>query len=388
MPRPRKPARLYLRPARDKHAAVWVIRDGTKEVSTGAGADEIGRAQKAYAAYCADRHSPPSGANQPSQLLVAEIMSAYLAEHAPTVKSKDWIADMAADIIEWWGDKTLAEVNGRNCRDYVTWRCEQRIKKFTKNKGRKVGDQTARHELKTLRAAINYYHKEHGPLLSVPAVTMPGKAAPKEDYFWTRQEAARRLLAAWRRPETRHLARIIMIGLYSGTLIDAMLRLRWLPSPEGGWVDVDNGIIHRRPYGAKRTKKRQPPAKIHWKLLPHLRKWRDEDHARGIGSVIHYEGQPIKRVKRSWRTIRKEAGSTRADSPHILRHTAATWFMQWGVDVAVIAGYLGMSVQVLLDVYAHHHPDFQAEVAQAGPKNKTGTAPVSPQKRMNRTGTI
>jgi hypothetical protein len=39
-----------------------------------------------------------------------------------------------------------------------------------------------------------------------------------------------------------------MIGLYSGTRIDAMLRLRWLPSPEGGWVDVDNGIIHRRPY--------------------------------------------------------------------------------------------------------------------------------------------
>lgn len=297
-------------------------------------------------------------------------MSAYLAEHVPTRPSKDWIGDMAADVLEWWGDKALSEINGRNCRAYVTWRTAQKIKKFTKNPGRKVSDQTARHELKTLRAAVNYYHKEHGPLLSLPVVTMPAKAPPKEDYFWSRKEAAQRLKAAWRRPDTRHLARVIMIGLYSGTRIDAMLRLRWLPSPEGGWVDVDNGIIHRRPYGAQRTKKRQPPARIHKRLLPHLRKWREQDLAKSIPSVIHYEGQPIKRVKRSWRTIRKQAGGTRIDSPHILRHTAATWFMSWGVDVAKISGFLGMSVQVLLDVYGHHHPDFQGDIAKAGRRSR------------------
>src|SRR4029453_15672003 len=37
-----------------RHPALWVIRDGKKEVSTGASEHEIGRAQKAYADYCAD----------------------------------------------------------------------------------------------------------------------------------------------------------------------------------------------------------------------------------------------------------------------------------------------------------------------------------------------
>jgi integrase len=298
-------------------------------------------------------------------------MNAYLAEHAPTKVSKDWIADMAADILEWWGDKTLSEVNGRNCRAYVEWRTAQRVTKFTKNPGRLVSDQTARHELKTLRAAINYYHKEHGPLVSVPAVTMPAKSPPRQDYFLTRSEAARRLLAAWRRPETRHVARLILIGLYSGTRPGAMLRLRWLPSPEGGWINLDGEILHRQPPRAVHTKKRQPLARIHKKLLPHLRRWQAQDLARHIPSVIHYDGQPVKKVKRSWETLRKEVGAERRDSPHILRHSSATWFMGAGIDVAEIAGYLGMTVQTLLDVYGHHHPEYQSEIAQATPRKQT-----------------
>jgi integrase len=41
------------------------------------------------------------------------------------------------------------------------------------------------------------------------------------------------------------------------------------------------------------------------------------------------------------------------------RHTAATWLMQAGVDAFEAAGYLGMSVETLLEVYGHHHPAFQ-----------------------------
>lgn len=52
-------------------------------------------------------------------------------------------------------------------------------------------------------------------------------------------------------------------------------------------------------------------------------------------------------------------------SPHTLRHTAATWLMQRGADPWQAAGFLGMSVQVLLDTYGHHHPDYMREAAQA-----------------------
>src|SRR5271168_2216711 len=49
---------------------------------------------------------------------------------------------------------------------------------------------------------------------------------------------------------------------------------------------------------------------------------------------------------------------------HALRHTAATWLMQRGVDPWQAAGFLGMTVQTLEQVYGHHHPDFQREAAQ------------------------
>jgi integrase len=50
---------------------------------------------------------------------------------------------------------------------------------------------------------------------------------------------------------------------------------------------------------------------------------------------------------------------------HSLRHTAATWLMQAGVDMWEAAGWLGMTVEQLEANYGHHHPDFQEEAAEA-----------------------
>jgi integrase len=58
------------------------------------------------------------------------------------------------------------------------------------------------------------------------------------------------------------------------------------------------------------------------------------------------------------------AGIDRHITPHILRHTAATWAMQRGVNVWDAAGWLGMSPEVLERVYGHHHPDFQRDAAE------------------------
>ena len=50
---------------------------------------------------------------------------------------------------------------------------------------------------------------------------------------------------------------------------------------------------------------------------------------------------------------------------------AATWFMNSGIDVAIISDFLGgMSVEVLTSVYGHHHPLFQAQFAQVTPKKQ------------------
>lgn len=126
-------------------------------------------------------------------------------------------------------------------------------------------------------------------------------------------------------------------------------------------IDLEAGVLHRVGSAAVLSKKRQPPAKIHARLLPHLRRWRVADMAHGIAAVVHYLGEPVGKLRRSWKTISGGA----ADGPHVLRHTAATWLMQAGVDPFEAGGYLGMSIEVLLEVYGHHHPDFQHNAANS-----------------------
>jgi hypothetical protein len=51
--------------------------------------------------------------------------------------------------------------------------------------------------------------------------------------------------------------------------------------------------------------------------------------------------------------------------------TAATWLMQRGVPIWEAAGFLGMSPEVLQQVYGHHHPDhLQGAAAAIGQKRR------------------
>lgn len=281
-------------------------------------------------------------------------MAIYLREHAPTVAAPEFLGYTAAPIIEWWGKKTLADIKGQSCRDYVAWRCAQ-----IGRHGRKVSDQTARHELKTLRSAIRYYHKEHGPLDAVPAVTLPDKAGGKERWL-TRSEAARLLWAARRTPRT---ARFILLGLHTGTRSDACLRLRWVPSVASGWIDLDAGILHRMGGRERATKKRRPSCRIPVALLTFLKHWRAKDLQRGWTVVCHDGGEEAADIRTSFETAVRRAGLGPDVTPHTLRHTCCTWLMHDGVPVAEAAGFVGMSIEMFDRVYGHHSTDHQARAA-------------------------
>jgi hypothetical protein len=47
---------------------------------------------------------------------------------------------------------------------------------------KRVSRGTARKELSGLRAAVNWYDREYGPLPSVPKFTLPEKGARRIDY--------------------------------------------------------------------------------------------------------------------------------------------------------------------------------------------------------------
>ena len=66
-------------------------------------------------------------------------------------------------------------------------------------------------------------------------------------------------------------------------------------------------------------------------------------------------------MKTAFETAVGLAGITKRVSPHTLRHTAATRLMQRDAHRRQAAGYLGMSFDVSLNTYGHHHPDYLSD---------------------------
>ena len=356
MPRPTKGPRLYLIKPRGR-PGFWYVRDGAHQQGTGCAEGDIAGAEAELARYIRQKRKP-GGSSDPAKVSIAAVLSLYAQDIAPEVKRPDVLTYTVETLERWWGDKVVSDVKGSSCRAYATWRAGQRWAKAKASK-REVGVGTVRRELETLRAAINHYHAEH-TLDAVPVVTLPAKPPPRERWL-TRSEVARLLWATRRHKDSRHLARFILIGVYTGTRHSAILNLGWMPNTAGGWVDVERGVLHRRAQATGETKKRQPPAALPDRILAHLRRWRSKDDRR-IRTVVHFEGMPIAKERRAWRSACKAAGLGDEVVPHIMRHTSITWAMQNGADMWEASGFFGVSIEVLQAVYGHHHADFQKEM--------------------------
>ncbi|WP_448952191.1 site-specific integrase [Labrys neptuniae] len=376
MPRPSKGARLVYRADRD----LWIIRDGQKERGTGCPKQDRAGAEAKFKDYLAEKHEPNFGVGNPDQVSIVDALALYAKEHAPTVARPDVILSSVSHLGEFWAGKVVGQITKRTCREYLTWRCAQPDARYTKDPDNapRVGDQTVRRELEDLRSAL-HFAKGENLLRYVPDVHLPDKAEARERWL-TRDEAAHLLWAAWKpcwgktkpanmKPEnwqelkfkSRHLARFILVALYTGTRKDAIFKLRWISSTEGGWVDLARGLIYRRGIGQRQTNKKKTPIPISERLLPHLRRWKD----RSTLNVIEFEGSPVSSIKRSWATAVGHAGLSDDVVPHVLRHTFATWAMQAGQPIPLVAGALGTSEKIVRDVYGHHHPDFLRDVVNS-----------------------
>lgn len=128
-------------------------------------------------------------------------------------------------------------------------------------------------------------------------------------------------------------------------------------------IDLQNGTMRRRAIGmAEDARKRAPTIRLGKRILSHLRRWRRLDGDK-VRYLCHYEGARVAKLRRSFPQAVKRAGLSGV-TPHTLRHTAVTWAMQRGVPIWEVAGYFGMTVDMIQRVYGHHHPDFQRRAAE------------------------
>lgn len=288
-------------------------------------------------------------------------MAIYLEKVAPSRARPELIGLAAERLCEFFGEDTAATVNGERCAAYVEWRTSQTDARAKRGTGRPIAATTAGRELVVLSAALNWCWK-NGRLDRPVPVTVPPQGPPRERHL-TRREAAALLWGALgfgadgrRRRDriNRHLARFILVGLYTGTRHDAILRMQWVPNTVGGWVDLEAGVFYRRAFGAQDRNKRKPPLPVPPRLFPHLRRWQRLTSR----FLIEWRGRPIaSQERRAWARARDLAGLGADVTPHILRHTCATWLLQRGVSVYDVAGVLGCSEQVVRRTYGHHAKD-------------------------------
>ena len=350
MPRPRKPARLELRKQRGG-ASVWVIRDGPTYRRTGCAGEDIEGAEKALANYNAGKYRPTDSLD-PRTIPVADALNHYATHRLPKLANPYQEAANLAPLVTFWSDRPLTDLDAPQCRAYTAERCAAGVKPAT-----------ARRELEALRAAVNFYLDDR----KLPfrfKLELPEKGASRLRWL-TRDEAAA-LIHAARRRGYDHVARLILIGIYTGTRSGAIKRMRWVASVDSGYFDLDQGVMVRRGAAERATRKRRPTIRIPDRLKPHLARWRRLD---GIcPHVIHWNGEPVADPKKAWATVRRDAGLDKAVVPHTLRHTAASWGMQnveTPQDLQVLADFLGMSLKILIDVYGHLNPQHQAAAANA-----------------------
>jgi integrase len=369
MPRPRKTARLWLRPGRDDRAAVWVILDGGKEFGTGCSQGDVAGAEQALADYAAKKHDPKKAIRQgdPNSTKVADAISVYWTEHAQKLSRPGAIRKRLDTLLDFFGLKVVGELNGSLQRDYAEKRGSL---------------SAARRELEDLAAAINHTLRDKvggGNIVFRPVLP---DAAEARDRWLTREEAAHLIWTAWRARKrnrggtlgpymSKHLARFILVALYTGTRAGAVCGAALVPSIGRGYVDLERGVFHRKAVGARTTNKRQPTVDIMPRLLAHMRRW----HRLGISkhSVIEWQGEPVLRVTKTFETIR-EAAKLPDVSPHTLRHTSISWYLRAGVAISDVSDYCGVSEAIIRRHYKHHLPGTYDRVFEAAPRfGKIGT---------------
>lgn len=231
--------------------------------------------------------------------------------------------------------------------------------------GRPSVNHTISRELSVLNAAINHAVKaKRLSKADQPFIKLPGVSPPRDR--WLSFDEADALLAAAlvrvdpRSPKDKlpRVYRFIALALNTASRKGALLGL------QRRQVDMAGGMIHLNPAGRAQTKKHRPRVPISDALRPILERILRETPDNPDAFLLDSDGC----IRTAFENAVDRAGLGRDVTPHVLRHTKATWMAQAGVSMFDIAGVLGDSVETVTKTYAHHHPDYLRDAINTGRK--------------------
>jgi hypothetical protein len=201
-----KAARLWLCPEernRDgtlRTKAVWIIRDGSRKISTRCPAKDRAGAKRALNEYLASKSPQTGRAAQPADIPIADLLANYARYVGSNRPRKNEINRHLSTLKAWWADKTLADVNGSTCKAYVEQRTGQGLKSARPDTSRRpplgISVAGARRELKDLQTAIDHHHRK-GLCSERVSVVMLRRRHPPEARL-PRDAEAKLLWTAWK----------------------------------------------------------------------------------------------------------------------------------------------------------------------------------------------
>lgn len=263
-------------------------------------------------------------------MLVEEIWTQYYdyVRHKPSGKVRFyyWI-----HLKKYFGFRQHEDVTEKLCRAYVA----QRMKA--------VSVSTAWGELSCLRTALNFAVRKRLIPRDSYEVWLPTPNGPKELRL-TREQFHLLLSEA----KSDHIRLFILLLISTACRMTAALELTW------DRVDFDSGLINLRTSGDS-TRKGRAVVPMTDSLRKALLEAKDKAKTR---YVLEYAGQRLHKPYDAFKRAAVRAGVPWC-SPHVLRHTAATWMAEGGVKMSEIARVLGHSDSIITErVYAKYSPEY------------------------------
>jgi integrase len=264
---------------------------------------------------------------------VAKILVAYRDDHGKGLRGQDGLK---------YGVDALIRGVGNLTPECLT---PTAIKRYALQRG--ASDGTVLREVGVLRAALGYAVL-HKLIPSRPEINNP-VPTPLPRQRWMSKDEARRLLAACTVP---HIRLFILLALNTCARSGAILEATWKQ------IDWDRRLIDM---GRGHGNKRRAVVPLNDDAYPALliaKELACSDH------IIEYFGRPVASITKGFNAARAKA-KLEDVTPHILRHTAASWMVEAGVPIAEVARMLGDSEKTVERVYGKHGPDYLKRASAA-----------------------